>query len=191
MAFNEQGARCILDMNSLKAIGSSDRSPLLCDKLIVGVDLPEFIGANNAVNSIFQRIDINKAALYVIIKISDCGVRVDDSDDEKCTKVKTWLKDNPVTVWYELATPMEEDYISQNLNLDTYNETTHIASNTLVPAIINAKIPTNVGAVIKNDIKRIEAIEDLIDKVILPQLVESHYEKTLLEFDYQVSRMLK
>lgn len=104
---------------------------------------------------------------------------------------KKWLKDNPTTVWYELETPTEEDYNSRNLNLDTYNETTHIASNTLVPAIINAKIPTNVGAVIKNDIRRIEVIEDLIDKVVLPQLVESHYEKTLLEFDYQVSRMLK
>mgnify|MGYP007065770462 CR=1 FL=1 len=104
---------------------------------------------------------------------------------------KKWLKDNPVTVWYELAMPMKEGYIPQNLNLDTYNETTHVTSNTFVPAIINVKIPTNVGAVIKSDIKRIEAIEDLIDKVMLPQLVESHYKKTLLEFDYEVSRMLK
>ncbi len=104
---------------------------------------------------------------------------------------KAWLSENPTTVWYELETPTEEDYNSRNLNLNTYDEVTHITSNTLVPAIINAKIPTNVGAVIKNDIRRIEVIEDLIDKVILPQLVESHYQKTLLEFDYQVSRMLK
>ena len=104
---------------------------------------------------------------------------------------KKWLKGNPVTVWYELAMPMREGYIPQSLNLDAYNETTHITSNTFVPAIINVKIPTNVGAVIKSDIKRIEAIEDLIDNVMLPQLVESHYKKTLLEFDYEVSRMLK
>ena len=104
---------------------------------------------------------------------------------------KKWLKDNPVTVLYELAMPVKEGYIPQILNLDTYNETTLITSNTFVPAIINVKIPTNVGAVIKSDIKRIEAIEDLIDNVMLPQLVESHYKKTLLEFDYEVSRMLK
>lgn len=191
MVFNGQSVRCILNVSNLKAANSRDQAQLLCDKLIVGVDSSEFIDANNAVNSIFQRIDPSNAALYIAIKISDCDVRVDDSAHQKCAKVKAWLKNNPVTVWYELAMPMKEGYIPQNLNLDTYNETTHVTSNTLVPAIINVKIPTNVGAVIKNDIKRIEAIEDLIDKVMLPQLVESHYKKTLLEFDYQVSKMLK
>ena len=191
MVFNGQSVRCILNVSNLKAANSRDQAQLLCDKLIVGVDSSEFIDTNNAVNSIFQRIDSSNAALYIAIKISDCDVRVDDSAHQKCAKVKAWLKDNPVTVWYELAMPMKEGYISQDLNLDTYNETTHITSNTLVPAIINVKIPTNVGAVIKSDIKRIEAIEDLIDKVMLPQLVESHYKKTLLEFDYEVSRMLK
>ena len=191
MVFNGQSVRCILNMSNLKTANSKDQARLLCDKLIVGVDSSEFMDTNNAVNSIFQRIDPSNAALYIAIKISDCDVRVDDSAHQKCAKVKAWLKDNPVTVWYELAMPMKEGYIPQNLNLDTYNETTHITSNTLVPAIINVKIPTNVGAVIKSDIKRIEAIEDLIDKVMLPQLVESHYKKTLLEFDYEVSRMLK
>lgn len=191
MVFNGQSVRCILNVSNLKAANSRDQAQLLCDKLIVGVDSSEFIDTNNAVNSIFQRIDSSNAALYITIKISDCDVRVDDSAHQKCAKVKAWLKNNPVTVWYELAMPVKEGYIPQNLNLDTYNETTHIASNTFVPAIINVKIPTNVGAVIKSDIKRIEAIEDLIDKVMLPQLVESHYKKTLLEFDYEVSRMLK
>lgn len=104
---------------------------------------------------------------------------------------KKWLSENPTTVWYELATPAEEDYISTNLNLDTYEETTHITSNTSVPAIINAKMSSTIGSVIKNDIKRLEVIEDWIDKVILPSLVESHYQKTLLEFDYQLCKMLQ
>lgn len=104
---------------------------------------------------------------------------------------KKWLSENPTTVWYELVAPIEEEYVSPNLNLDTFNGTTHVTSNTLVPAIINTKIPTNTGAVIKNDITRIEKIEDMIDSVILPTLVESHYQKTLLEFDYDVLKMLE
>lgn len=106
--------------------------------------------------------------------------------------IRKWLSKNPVTIWYELEESItEEKYAAQNINLDTYKDTTHISSTTKVPAVINAKIPTNMGAVIKNDVARIEAIEDLIDKVMLPQLVQSHYEKTLLEFDYSVSKMLK
>lgn len=179
-SWNAQNNTLGLDIAFINNIANNTDSAALCDRFTVKSF--EFISWNN------DEECISFSNTYGVL-----GIRVNKSKlkTPDAAGFKAWLKENPTTVWYELATPTEEEYIAQNINLDTYKDTTHILSTTKVPAVINAKIPTNIGATIKNDVARIEAIEDLIDKVMLPQLVQSHYEKTLLEFDYSVSKMLK
>ena len=160
------------------SLGGIKSESLLCDNIEVNQKAMTIINEEGICYS-------SKYSVFVI-RITKSKLETPDIDG-----FKKWLSENPTTVWYELEAQTEEEYISPDLNVDVYDGITHIMSDTKVPAVINAKIPTNIGTVIKTDIERLEIIEDWIDKVILPSLVESHYQKTLLEFDYEVSMMLQ
>lgn len=61
---------------------------------------------------------------------------------------KAWLKANPVTVYYELATPIETPLDIQT-SLRTYDNITHIyTQESLIEPTVQAKIPSNVNAII-------------------------------------------
>lgn len=84
-----------------------------------------------------------------------------------------------------------EDYyekvpLNKTINLQTFNEFTRIFSDSNIKSKIKAKIPTNLGAVVKQNIERISNIEDTIDRVLLPTLVNTDFHKTLLEIDYNI-----
>lgn len=187
MVFNGQSARCILDVNNLKATSPVNRSHLICDKLVIGFDSPAFLDANNAVNSIFQRNDLSKAALYVTVKVSDCNINSNDSDSQKLTKIKAWLSDNPITVLYELSKPVITD-INTDLNIRTFDDKTHIITEGLVKAELKFKAPANLRAVVNQVADRIAEAEKLVDELLLPNIVGVDYERTLLEFNYKVSK---
>lgn len=62
---------------------------------------------------------------------------------------KEWLNNNPITVYYELTEPVITKH-NKNMNLKTYDGTTHITSTNVLPATISCKVPSNVQAVISN-----------------------------------------
>lgn len=62
---------------------------------------------------------------------------------------KTWLQTNPITVYYELATPIKEEWNTEQLR--TYDGTTNIfTEGSLIEPTISCKVPSNVQAVVMN-----------------------------------------
>ncbi len=107
--------------------------------------------------------------------------------DSSLDSAKQWLKLNPTTVYYELETPIVTD-ITEDLNVRTYEDVTYISTVGPVKADLEFKTPMNLRAIINQTADRITEAEKLVDELLLPNIVEVDYERTLLEFDYEVSK---
>lgn len=56
---------------------------------------------------------------------------------------KEWLKQNPVTVYYELAEPIHEP--SSTHSIRTYDGVTNIFTSSIITPELSVKVPTNLG----------------------------------------------
>ena len=72
---------------------------------------------------------------------------------------KTWLQANPVTVYYELAQPIETKLDISSLNLETFKDTTHVFSENYISLNFKFKAPVNVPATISSLRVRNEDLE--------------------------------
>ncbi len=102
---------------------------------------------------------------------------------------KKWLKENPLTVYYELATPITEDIPRVPVELKSYEEITHILSLNNVSPLLSFELPTNLSKVINQNSKRLSALEDLIDGMIIPGVIDTDYRNVLFEFNYGMDKM--
>ena len=117
-----------------------------------------------------------------------------DKDKVKAHTVealKDYLSQNPIKILCQLETPEITPLNIPSLKVGTFGETTHVFSENAVRPMLSVEIPTTMGATIKSNYERVQRIEDMIDKVLLPELVEADYRKSLLEFDYSMTKMIK
>lgn len=153
----------------------SSQISLVCDRFIsksghsFNEDDFEAIVQWNANNAILVRI--NKRALKT----------------PNVSGFKQWLAGNPVTVLYELSKPVITN-INADLNVRTFDNKTHITTEGLVKAELKFKAPANLRAVVNQVADRIAEAEKLVDELLLPNIVGVDYERTLLEFNYKVSK---
>lgn len=87
---------------------------------------------------------------------------------------KAWLKANPTTIVYQLATPVTE--VVENcvdIDLDTYQEKTYFNILNLLQGTLDFKVPSNIGSIVQSNSKAINEIYDLIDKLILPNILQN------------------
>lgn len=153
----------------------SSQISLICDRFIsksgnnFNEDDSEAIAQWNANNAILVRI--NKRALKTL----------------DVSGFKQWLAGNPITVLYELSKPVITD-INADLNIRTFDDKTHIATEGLVKAELKFKAPANLRAVVNQVADRITEAEKLVDELLLPNIVGVDYERTLFEFNYNVSK---
>lgn len=63
--------------------------------------------------------------------------------------LKQYLQQNPITVYYELETPIITK-LDKTIQLKIFNETTHITSDNYLQPNLSVKVPTNVPKVIQN-----------------------------------------
>lgn len=64
---------------------------------------------------------------------------------------KKWLKENPTTIYYELAEPVET-LLSENIKLKTFNDKTYINFENSIKGTSSFKVPVNTNKLI-NDLK--------------------------------------
>lgn len=153
----------------------SSQISLVCDRFIsksghnFNEDDSEAIAQWNTNNAILVRI--NKRALKTL----------------DASGFKQWLAGNPVTVLYELSKPVITD-INADLNIRTFDDKTHIITEGLVKAELKFKAPANLRAVVNQVADRITEAEKLVDELLLPNIVGVDYERTLFEFNYNVSK---
>lgn len=103
--------------------------------------------------------------------------------------IRNWFKQNPITVFYQLKTSHEESAPKAPLALQSWDGLTHILSINAVSPTLALTIPTNLSKVINQNSKRLSALEDLIDGMIIPGVIDADYRNVLFEFNYGMDKM--
>lgn len=86
---------------------------------------------------------------------------------------KAWIKANPTTIVYQLATPTIE--VVENcvdIDLDTYQEKTYFNILNSLPGTLDFKVPSNIGSVVQNMAKEVNNIWDVINNLLVPSLID-------------------
>lgn len=159
---------------------SRNKNIIICDNFVT-------IATIAAVNSIEA---ISKSCISVISNGSDnhFGVYI-NIEQSKLTAnseagFKSWLSSNPATLYYELLNPIEEELPIRLQTLESYDYTTYISSISNLSPIITADIITNLSKTINQNSSRLSILEDLIDGVIIPGLVDTDYRNVIFGFNY-------
>lgn len=86
---------------------------------------------------------------------------------------KAWLKANPTTIVYQLATPVVEvvDGVI-DIDLDTYQEKTYFNILNSLPGTLDFKVPSNIGSVVQNMAKEVNNIWDVINNLLVPGILD-------------------
>ena len=88
----------------------------------------------------------------------------------------TWLTNNPLTIVYELATPVVETVAIKPTDnpLQSYNDSTTLTLNNTIKGNISADIPTNVNAIIVNQASEIAKLQNSLLET-QSALIETQY----------------
>ena len=134
----------------------------------------------------------NDNRIFLRVKNEKTGVLYTDNTSTALEKVKTYLASNPVTVQYELATPIVSTIDVQGFPYAYTNG--HVQSSSghsgqsLTPKV-EYSLSANKTGQINSNTKRVSTHQKQLDDfeaMMLTSLVESHYSKTLLEFEYSM-----
>ena len=103
------------------------------------------------------------------------GIRIDKSKltTPDVEGFKTWLKANPTTIVYQLATPTVE--IVENcvdIDLDTYQDKTYFNILNSLPGSLDFKVPSNLGSSLQNLAKEVNNIWDVINNLLVPGILD-------------------
>lgn len=104
----------------------------------------------------------------ISFNVSKVSIRVLKSklSEESVTGFKQWLQNNPITVYYELAEPIIKKH-NKNINLKTFEGTTHITSDNYLQPTLSCKVPSNVQAVVSSLMLENEELNNTISVMSL------------------------
>lgn len=139
----------------------------LCDKFLVNKD------ANITWN---KDVECLSNADFIQLRILKSKLETQDIEG-----FKKWLSQNPITVYYELAEPIETKISDTKLSLDTYNALTYVFSNNAISPNIKLKVASNLGSIIQQNAKSINDIYKLIDEVLIPQVTQNTADIAILK----------
>ncbi|MDK0630276.1 hypothetical protein P5E75_09460 [Clostridium perfringens] len=86
---------------------------------------------------------------------------------------RKWLKANPTTIVYQLATPTVE--IVENcvdIDLDTYQDKTYFSINNTIPGSLDFKVPSNIASIVQNTAREVNNIWDVINNLLVPSILD-------------------
>lgn len=96
-----------------------------------------------------------------------------------CLKVPNYteflkrMEQNPLEVYYQLSTPVTE--VVENcvdIDLDTFQDKTYFNILNSLPGSLDFKVPSNIGSIVQSNSKAINELYDLINKLIIPGLID-------------------
>lgn len=86
---------------------------------------------------------------------------------------RNFLKANPTTIVYQLATPVTE--VVENcvdIDLDTFQDKTYFSIENSLPGTLDFKVPSNIGSVVQNMAKEVNNIWDVINNLLVPGILD-------------------
>ncbi|MDU4052226.1 MAG: BppU family phage baseplate upper protein [Clostridium perfringens] len=151
--------RFIINIRELN-INKKDRAYVLCDKLPYNYSAYSTIGQygisgyGDSSASFVGRWDFGKTVT------------------DRATFIE-YLKTNPITIYYELDTPVTE--VVENcvdIDLDTFQEKTYFSIENSLPGTLDFKVPSNIGSVVQNMAKEVNNIWDVINNLLVPSILD-------------------
>lgn len=97
---------------------------------------------------------------------------------------KSWLKANPTTIVYQLATPVVEvvDGVI-DIDLDTFGEKTYFNILNSLQGTLDFKVSSNIASIVQANSKAINEIYNLIDTLILPNILQNTTDIEMLKLE--------
>ena len=172
-------------------IGNDEIPNFVCDKLKLTTTLKVWAG--------YRIIPDNPIEL-------SRGTNADDGFDiiVDCSRMtsinnldtfRQYLSQNPVTVQYELATPIVSTIDAQGFPFSYENGHVILSSGSIEQSLtpkVEYSVPTNRNGQIRSNQKMVEKHQKELDKlqaIILANLVNSQYNQTLTTLNYELSRV--
>ena len=95
------------------------------------------------------------------------------NDPNNSTLIKKWLKENPLTMVCQRATPVVEVVDGAiDIDLDTYQEKTYFNILNSIKGSLDFKVPSNIGSVVQNMAKEVNNIWDVINNLLVPGILD-------------------
>lgn len=157
-------------------------SDILCDKMIKGIiSTPDL-----------ECINIHSSSNMIQVQIS-----TDKLSENTATGFKQWLSQNPLTVQYELAEPVTSVIKPSTMTPFAYQNGHAIVESgfegqSLLPEIEYSVVTGRTGQVTQNTkvLRQQEQQIISLEELLLTQVVQMEYERTLLQFDYELQMMM-
>lgn len=135
---------------------------------------------------------IRGGGAYIFVYISKNKVQNHNAND-----FKTWLQSNPITVQYELAEPVTTIVKPSTTTPFAYQNGHVIVESgfegqSLLPEIEYSVVTGRTGQVTQNTKVLRQQEQQIIglEELLLTQVVQMEYERTLLQFDYELQMMM-
>lgn len=135
---------------------------------------------------------IRGGGAYIFVYISKNKVQNHNAND-----FKTWLQSNPLTVQYELAEPVTTIVKPSTMTPFAYQNGHVILESgfegqSLLPEIEYSVVTGRTGQVTQNTkvLRKQEQQIIGLEELLLTQVVQMEYERTLLQFDYELQMMM-
>lgn len=135
---------------------------------------------------------IRGGGAYIFVYISKNKVQNHNAND-----FKTWLQSNPITVQYELAEPVTTIVKPSTTTPFAYQNGHVIVESgfegqSLLPEIEYSVVTGRTGQVTQNTkvLRKQEQQIISLEELLLTQIVQMEYERTLLQFDYELQMMM-
>ena len=135
---------------------------------------------------------IRGGGAYIFVYISKNKVQNHNAND-----FKTWLQSNPITVQYELAEPVTTIVKPSTTTPFAYQNGHVIVESgfegqSLLPEIEYSVVTGRTGQVTQNTkvLRKQEQQIIGLEELLLTQVVQMEYERTLLQFDYELQMMM-
>lgn len=171
--------------------GKAKGNGILCDKLPT-----RSVGwwANKNTEEGICGID-NDNRIFLRVKNEKTGVLYTDNVPTALEKVKTYLASNPVTVQYELATPIVSTIDIQGFPHAYTNGHVQLSSGSIEQSLtpkVEYSVVTNRNGQIRSNQKMVERHQKQLDRLqamILTNLVNTQYEQTLTNLKYDLKNV--
>lgn len=154
-------------------------SVCICDKFIYGKGATE-----------------EKVKVYITVT-PNLSITVLKSEFPTLEAFKTWLSQNPVTIQYELAEPVTTIVKPSTMTPFAYQNGHAIVESgfegqSLLPEIEYSVVTGRTGQVTQNTkvLRKQEQQIISLEELLLTQVVQMEYERTLLQFDYELQMMM-
>lgn len=134
-----------------------------------------YIISNNFAKGIIGKENLECINIHANSKYVQFQIKLNKLTSPDVEGFKAWLKANPTTIVYQLATPVVE--VVENcvdIDLDTFGEKTYFNILNSLPGTLDFKVPSNIGSSLQNLAKEVNNIWDVINNLLVPSLIETN-----------------